>query len=171
MISTQGAHTGIAKSGGCQKALSASFPFLVKTALESYFTHGFFQILFKPLSTVLCTQQALRSLNEWVNSKGVRVISKIPSHSCFLWLLTAVKGGPNAYLQRSPNYFLFLHPGRQNMPQVDLEQFLLTTGYIVKQLKRILFFAELKGRGLHMKKTKVMSLQLWSANVWKMGTI
>lgn len=46
MIPTQGAHIGITKkkSGGCQKALSASFPFLVKAVLESYFTYGFFQI-------------------------------------------------------------------------------------------------------------------------------
>lgn len=97
MISTQVAHIGIAKRRVevVKRLWVPLFPSwwkqfcsLILHIASFRFIRGL--LLFKLLSIVLCTQQTLHSLNEWVNTKGVRVTSEIPSHSCFLWLLTAV---------------------------------------------------------------------------------
>lgn len=110
-------------------------------------------------------------MNEWTPKGWGWSLRSLPTLAFCGCLQQSVKWGPNAYLQRSQNYFLFLHSGRQNMPQVDLEQFLLTTGYTVKRLAKSSILCGVKKKRVCMKKIKDMSLQLWSTNVWKMKQV
>lgn len=123
---------------------------------------------------VLGTQQALCSFNEWVNAKGTRVISKIPTHTHFLWFCGCLKAvsqmGPKCLFAKIPRLFL-VPPFRETKMclRLALEKFLITTGYRVKQLAKSSTFCWGEGRSLCLKEIQSYVLTVVECKCMKNG--